>query len=62
VEALDESTELDVVVGQEFSRIEGRPPHHFWIGGWFEFRSGLVEAFSRVVSGLNDGPARALGE
>jgi tetratricopeptide (TPR) repeat protein len=62
VEALDESTELDVAVGQEFSRIEGRPPHHFWIGGWFEFRRGLVEAFSRVVSGLNDAEARALGE
>jgi tetratricopeptide (TPR) repeat protein len=62
VEALDESTELDVAVGQEFSRIEGRPPHHFWIGGWFEFRRGLVEAYSRVVSGLSDAEARALGE
>jgi Flp pilus assembly protein TadD len=50
IEGLGELAELDSVVGRMMSREEGgRPAHEFWIGGWFEFRKGLIDAFPRVM-------------
>ncbi|HEY6578629.1 MAG TPA: sulfotransferase [Rhizomicrobium sp.] len=62
IEGLGELADLDTVVGQWLSREEaGKPPHQFWIGGWFEFRSGLVEAFPRVLKRLGADQFRSLG-
>ena len=63
IEGLGERPDLDVAVGRMLSRKEGgRPEHEFWIGGWFEFRKGLIQSFARVVAGLDAPEARSLGE
>jgi len=63
IEGLGELNELDSAVGRLLSREEnGRPQHDFWIGGWFEFRKGLVEAFPRVMRRLGPRDFRHLGE
>jgi predicted Zn-dependent protease len=63
IEGLGELTELDTVVADRLSREEGgRASSNFQIGGWFEFRSGLVECFPRVIERLGAADARALGE
>lgn len=62
IEALGELFDLDVIVGETLGRTEGDAPHLYWIGGWFEFRKGLVQAFSRVVSRLDTGDFRRMGE
>jgi len=63
IEGLGERPDLDVAVGRMLSRKEGgRPEHEFWIGGWFEFRKGLVQSFPRVVASLDAAEVRALGE
>jgi hypothetical protein len=63
IEALGERPDLDVVAGRLLARKEeGHPEHEFWIGGWFEFREGLIRAFPRVVEALNSDEARGVGE
>jgi tetratricopeptide (TPR) repeat protein len=63
IEGLGELPDLDTAVGQRFSRSElGHPPHDFWIGGWFEFRTGLVNALPRVLQRLKADDFRLLGE
>jgi Tfp pilus assembly protein PilF len=63
IEGMGERPDLDLVVGRFMSRKkDGRQAHEFWIGGTLEFRAGLVEAFSPVVTGLEAAEARSLGE
>jgi tetratricopeptide (TPR) repeat protein len=63
IEGLGELAELDSIVGEHMSRLEnGRPAHEFWIGGWFEFRKGLIDAFPRAIERLGREEFRALGE
>jgi tetratricopeptide (TPR) repeat protein len=62
IEGLGELAELDSAVGRLLSREEGgRPPHEFWIDGWFEFRKGLTDALPRVLPRLGPAAIRGLG-
>jgi tetratricopeptide (TPR) repeat protein len=61
IEGLGELAELDTLTGQAMSSRTGRPAHEFWIGGWFEFRGGLIEEFPRVLERLADNDFRRLG-
>ncbi|HEX4079349.1 MAG TPA: sulfotransferase [Rhizomicrobium sp.] len=63
IEGLGELADLDNVVSQKLSAEEGgRTAHEFWIGGWFEFRSGLIEAFPRAMHRLAAQDFRSMGE
>jgi len=63
IEGLGEIADLDTIVGRRLAREEGeQAPHRFWIGGWLEFRSGLVEAFPRVLNRLTARDFQSLGE
>ncbi|HEY3778955.1 MAG TPA: sulfotransferase [Rhizomicrobium sp.] len=61
IEGLGELADLDKLVGQKLSETTERPPHEFWISGWFEFRSGLLEEFPRLMERLDANDVRALG-
>ena len=62
IEGLGELGDLDLIVGHRLSRTEGRPPHTFWIGGWFEFRSGLLRSFPRMLQSMDADDCRSMGE
>jgi tetratricopeptide (TPR) repeat protein len=62
IEGLGELADLDAIVGRRMSAATGRPPHEFWIGGWFEFRNGLIEEFPLAVKRLDADGVRTLGE
>jgi tetratricopeptide (TPR) repeat protein len=63
IEGLGELAELDSAVGRFLSRKVGdRPPHDFWIGGWFEFRHGLTDAFAQVLPRLTADDFCSLGQ
>jgi hypothetical protein len=62
VEGLGELADFDSAVGELLAASEGRPAHEFWIGGWFEFRRGLVEALPRVLPCATAQELRTLGE
>ncbi|HEX4080639.1 MAG TPA: sulfotransferase [Rhizomicrobium sp.] len=63
IEGLGELTDLDVVVGRMLAARDGRrPPHEFWIDGWFEFRTGLVENLAGVLNAMTRDEFCVLGE
>jgi tetratricopeptide (TPR) repeat protein len=53
IEGLGELAELDNTVGRHLASLEGGQPHEYRIGGWFEFHSGFVRAFSRAMCEWN---------
>jgi tetratricopeptide (TPR) repeat protein len=49
IEGLGELADLDNIAGRHLARLEGGQPREYRIGGWFEFPSGFVRAFSRAM-------------
>ena len=62
IEGLEELAELDNTVGARLARFDGGQPYQYWIGGWFEFRSGLTRAFPKALSQWNAQDFQAIGE
>ncbi|HTT84741.1 MAG TPA: sulfotransferase [Rhizomicrobium sp.] len=62
IEGLGELAELDTIVGQRLARADGRPAHEFWIGGWFEFRKGLIDTLPHALQQFGPRDFHALGE
>jgi tetratricopeptide (TPR) repeat protein len=62
IEGLGELAELDTVVAERLARDSGRPAHEFWIGGWFEFRKGLLDTIAPALQQFDAEDFRALGE
>lgn len=62
IEGLGELPDLDDIVGRHLSAFdEKRPAHEFWISGWLEFRSGLVEVFPQFLETLDAPEMRRIG-
>ena len=62
IEGLGELADLDNAVGRYLATLEGGQPREFRIGGWFEFPSGFVRAFSRAMREWNAEDFYAIGQ
>ena len=62
IEGLGELADLDNTAGRHLARLEGGQPHEYRIGGWFEFPSGFVRAFSRAMGEWNAEDFHASGQ
>jgi tetratricopeptide (TPR) repeat protein len=62
IEGLGELAEVDNIVGRHLASREGGQPHEYRIGGWFEFPSGFVRAFSRAMSEWSAADFDAIGQ
>jgi len=62
VEGLGELTDLDNTVGRHLASLEGGQPHEYRIGGFFEFHSGFVRAFSRAMREWNAEDFHGIGQ
>lgn len=63
IEGLGELPNLDTVVGECLSHLEGGPPaSEFWITGRFEFPQRLVESISRIPACMSSDDFRKLAQ